>query len=135
VLRYEPKVIVFYAGDNDIAAGKSALRVLEDYKEFTELVRKKLLNTQIIFISIKPSQSRWSVWPVMNEANMLIKDFSEKENRLFFLDASTTLLTENGKPNRNLFLKDNLHLNSEGYELWTKLLKPVIKAALEPKDK
>jgi lysophospholipase L1-like esterase len=131
VLRYEPKVIVFYVGDNDIAAGKSALRVFEDYKKFTELVHGKLPETRIIFISIKPSQSRWSVWPVMNEANILIKDFSEKDGRLFYLDAATPLLTEDGKPNRALFLNDNLHLNSKGYELWTKLLKPVIKTALE----
>lgn len=134
VLRYEPKLIVFYAGDNDVAAGKSASRVFEDYKKFTELVHKKLPITRIIFISIKPSQSRWSVWPEMNEANMLIKDFSQKDNRLYFLDAATPLLNEYGKPNRTLFLKDNLHLNNKGYELWTKLLRPVIEAALEPNN-
>ena len=135
VLCYEPKVIVFYAGDNDIAAGKSALRVFEDYKKFVELVRKKLPETPIIFISIKPSQSRWSVWPVMNEANMLIEDFSETDDRLFYLDAATPLLTKGGKPNQKLLLKDNLHLNSKGYELWTRLLEPVIEGALEPTDK
>ncbi len=131
VLRYEPKMIVFYAGDNDVAAGKSALRILEDYKKFTELVHNKLPMSRVIFVSIKPSQSRWLVWAVMDEANMLIKDFSEKDSRLFYLDAATPLLTEDGKPNRDLFLKDNLHLNSEGYKLWTKLLRPVIKATLE----
>jgi lysophospholipase L1-like esterase len=135
VLRYEPKVIVFYAGDNDVAGGKSALRVFEDYKKFTNLVQKELPGIQIIFISIKPSQSRWSVWPVMNEANMLIKDFSEKDERLFYLDAATSLLTEGGKPNQELFLKDNLHLNTKGYELWTNLLRPIIGATLKSDEK
>jgi hypothetical protein len=134
VLRYDPKVIVFYAGDNDVAAGKSALRVFEDYKKFTTLVQKKLPMTRIIFISIKPSQSRWAVWPVMNEANMLIKDFSDKDDRLFYFDGATPLLKNDGNPNRNLFLKDNLHLNSKGYELWTRLLKPVIRATLVPNE-
>jgi lysophospholipase L1-like esterase len=134
VLCYEPKVIVFYTGDNDIAFGKSALRVFEEYKKFTELVHKKLSMTKIIFMSIKPSQSRWSVWPVMNEANILIKDYSEKDDRLFYLDAATPLLTEDGEPDKKFFLKDNLHLNSKGYELWTKLLRPVIEAALESSD-
>jgi lysophospholipase L1-like esterase len=135
VLRYEPKVIVFYAGDNDVAGGKSALRVFEDYKKFTNLVQKELPGIQIIFISIKPSQSRWSVWPVMNEANMLIKDFSDKDDRLFYFDGATPLLTEDGKPNSGLFLEDNLHLNSKGYELWARLLKPVIRARLTSNEK
>ncbi|MBN1362511.1 MAG: hypothetical protein JW993_18080 [Sedimentisphaerales bacterium] len=61
VLPYAPRLIVFYAGDNDVAAGKSASRVLCDYRRFVELVHAKLPETRIIFISIKPSSSRWSL--------------------------------------------------------------------------
>lgn len=135
VLRYEPKVIAFYAGDNDVAAGKTAKRVFDDYKKFVKLVHKKLPRTRIIFIAIKPSRSRWSLWPVMNEANMMIKDFTGKDNRLLYFDSATPLLDSDGKPNEKLFLDDNLHLNSKGYEVWTKLLRPVIKEALRPDKK
>jgi lysophospholipase L1-like esterase len=135
VLPYEPKVIVFYAGDNDVAAGKSAQRVFDDYKKFARLVHKKLPETRIIFVSIKPSGSRWSLWPVMNEANMMIKDFSGRDGRLFYFDAATPLLGKNGKPDEKLFLADNLHLNSKGYEVWTTLLRPIIKETLKPDKK
>lgn len=42
VLKYAPRAIVLYAGDNDIASGKSALRVFEDYKSFVARVNEKL---------------------------------------------------------------------------------------------
>ena len=129
VLRYEPKVIVFYAGDNDVAAGKNARRVFDDYKKFVKLVHKKLPGTRIIYIGIKPSRSRWSLWPVMNEANMMIKDFSGKNGRLFYLDSATPLLNSDGKPNVEFFLKDQLHLNDKGYDVWTIQLRPIIEKA------
>jgi lysophospholipase L1-like esterase len=131
VLFYKPKVIVFYAGDNDLASGKSAECVFDDYVKFVSLVSRKLPKTRIIFISIKPSGSRWSLWDVMNKANAMIKNFSMKDNRLFYFDGATPLLDSNGRPNQGLFLKDQLHLNSKGYEVWTKLLKPIIEKALE----
>ena len=135
VLPYEPKVIVFYAGDNDVAAGKSAQRVFDDYVKFEKLVHKELPETRIIFISIKPSRRRWSLWSVMNAANMMIKDFSMKDSRLFYFDGATPLLDSDGEPDAELFLDDNLHLNSKGYEVWTKLFKPVIEEALNREKK
>ena len=79
VLPYAPKLIVFYAGDNDMAGGKSAARVLCDYRRFVELVHVRLPDTSIIFIPIKPSGSRWSLWPEMTKANGLIEAFSGKD--------------------------------------------------------
>lgn len=135
VLRYEPKVIVFYAGDNDVAAGKSAKRVFDDYMKFEKLVHKELPETRVIFISIKPSRRRWSLWDVMNAANMMIKDFSMRDSRLFYFDGATPLLDSDGEPKVELFLDDKLHLNSKGYEVWTKLLRPIIKEALNREKK
>lgn len=135
VLRYEPKVIVFYAGDNDVAAGKNARRVFDDYKKFVKPVHAKLPGTRIIYVGIKPSRSRWSLWPVMTEANMMIKDFSGKDGRLFYFDSAAPLLSRDGKPNPAFFLKDQLHLNDKGYEVWTKLLRPIIEKAFKATKK
>ncbi len=135
VLPYAPKVIVFYAGDNDIAAGKSAERILADYKAFTELVHASLPQTRIIFVSIKPSRSRWTLWPVMSEANTMIRDLSGKDKRLFYFDGAAPLLGADGLPNLEFFLPDKLHLNAKGYEVWTKLLRPTIEKALKPDGK
>ncbi len=130
VLKYRPRVIVFYAGDNDVAAGKSEKRVLEDYRKFVKIVHGKLAQTPIIYIGIKPSGSRWGMWPVMAEANAMIEDLCGKDRRLLYFDSATPLLDGEGKPDSKLFLDDKLHLNREGYKIWTRLVGPVIEKAL-----
>ena len=57
-------------------------------------------------------------------ANAKIKAFTEKDERLFFVDIDTPMLGEDGKPRKELFVKDGLHLSSEGYELWTGIIRP-----------
>jgi lysophospholipase L1-like esterase len=130
VLPYKPRVIVFYAGDNDIAGGKSVRRVAEDYRRFVGLVHASLPTTRIVFITIKPSGQRWPLWPEMNEANTLIQGFCEQDDRLFFVDLATPLLGADGKPKSNLFLSDQLHLNPQGYAIWTKALRPILSSVL-----
>jgi lysophospholipase L1-like esterase len=132
VLPYKSRVIVFYAGDNDIAAGKSARQVFEDYRAFTRLVHAKLPQTRIIFVCIKPSRSRWTLWPVMSEANAMVRELCGKDSRLYYFDAASPLLDSEGLPKPELFLPDKLHLNGEGYKVWSRLLRPVIKEALKP---
>ncbi len=131
VYPYKPKAIVFYAGDNDIAKGKTAQRVFEDYKKFVKATHKKIPQTPIIFIGIKPSQSRWKLWGEMKEANMMIKDFSAVDENLFYFDSATPLLGDDGRPKSELFKADQLHLSKEGYKLWTDRLRPVIEQALK----
>lgn len=130
-LPYKPKVIVFYAGDNDIAAKKSPQRVFDDFQAFVRLVHNRLPKTHIIFISIKPSLRRWSFWSLMKETNLMVKDFSEKDERLTFVDISPLLLGRDDKPNTRFYTNDNLHLNSKGYKTWTKLLRPIIEKAMK----
>jgi acetyl esterase/lipase len=132
VLPYKPKVIVFYAGDNDIAGKKTPQRVFDDYRKFVNLVHKELAATRIIYTGIKPSLSRWSLWPQMNEANSMIKEFCDRDKRLFYFDSASPLLGSDGKPDGRFFLKDNLHLNSKGYDAWTRTLKPIVKEAFKP---
>lgn len=130
VLPYKPKVLVFYAGDNDIAGGKPAQRVLEDYRKFVKLVHAQLPATRILFITIKPSNQRWSLWPEMNKANELVRDFCGRDDRLFFADLATPLLGGDGTPQPDLFLSDRLHLSPQGYAVWARTLSPILSQAL-----
>jgi len=134
VLPYQPKAIVFYAGDNDIAGGKSAPRVCDDYRRFVGLVRARLPAVRIIFITIKPSESRWALWPQMQKANESIRALCATDPRLFFADLAAPLLGSDGKPNSDLFLNDKLHLSAKGYQIWSSTLAPIIQKALAPGD-
>ncbi|RPJ36412.1 MAG: hypothetical protein EHM35_08155 [Planctomycetaceae bacterium] len=130
VFPYRPRVIVFYAGDNDIAAGKSAQRVFEDYRKFVGIAHAKLPEARIIFLSIKPSESRWSLWPEMKKANELVQGLSGKDGRLFFADLATPLLGADGRPRNELLLGDKLHLSPAGYAVWAQALAPALRQAL-----
>ncbi|MBN2473721.1 MAG: hypothetical protein JXB62_03885 [Pirellulales bacterium] len=127
VLPYEPKIIVFYAGDNDIASGKSPQQVLADYKQFVETVHGRLPETRIVYVAIKPSISRWKLVDRMRRANGLIRAVAEKDERLVFVDVDAPMIGDDGKPRGELFKPDGLHLNAEGYRLWSELVLPHLK--------
>lgn len=131
VLPYRPKTIVFYAGDNDVAAGKPATRVEADFRRFAALVREKLPKTRILFVSIKPSLARWKLVEVMRDANRRIRSFCDEDELLGYVDIDRPMLGEDGRPRPELFASDGLHLSDAGYKLWTEK----VRSALEEIDK
>ena len=126
VYTYKPKIIVFYAGDNDIAGKKSPEQVLGDYVEFVELVQKNIKQARIIYMPIKPSPSRWSLWDIMAETNKLIKMYIDSDDKQIYLDTANPMLNNSGRPSGHLFVSDSLHLSQEGYDLWSGILKPAL---------
>jgi lysophospholipase L1-like esterase len=122
VLKYAPELVVFYAGNNDIAAGKTPAQVLEDYDEFVRKLLASRPDTRILYISIHPSPRRWSDWPSMREANTLIEAYSERQPGLHYIDISDPMLGTNGEPVPALFAEDRLHLSEAGYDLWTPIV-------------
>ena len=120
---YAATRIFLYVGDNDIAHGKMADQVFEDYKELAGMVQSDFPNTELIFISIKPSKARWEKWPIMVEANRMVKEYAEQDPRLGYADLATPLLDDTGQP-RDVFVDDGLHLNEHGYYLWQQALAP-----------
>lgn len=123
---YAPSVIVFYAGDNDVAAGKGAEQVAADFTTLAGLLRDKLPAARLLFVCIKPSPSRWTLWPTMQAANAAIREQCEADPRLGYLDIATPMLAADGTPRRELFRDDLLHLNEAGYELWSGLARAVL---------
>ena len=123
---YKPRTIVLYAGDNDIAGKKTPEQVLEDYIDFIILVREHLPQTKIIYLPIKPSPSRWSMWNDMRQAKRLIKMYTDSDNMQYYADTAIPMLDSQGKPLGDLFVDDSLHLSKKGYDLWSEILKPIL---------
>ncbi len=132
VLPYKPKMIVLYAGGNDLAAGKSPAQVLKDFQAFADRALTALPETRLVYMSINPSVARWSQEEKVLEANRLIQRFIQsdaaKPRKLTFLASHSRLLDAEGKPRPDILRADGLHLNAKGYREWTAILKPQIAA-------
>ncbi|MEJ2275333.1 MAG: SGNH/GDSL hydrolase family protein [Woeseiaceae bacterium] len=122
---YAPSRVFLYAGDNDIAAGKSAAQVFEDFRNLADRLARDFPGTELVFISIKPSPARWTVWPTMQEANRLVAEYASGREHLYFADLATPLLDADGRP-KDVYVEDGLHLNAAGYALWQAALAPFV---------
>lgn len=126
VIRHKPRIVVFYAGDNDVAAGKTPQQVSEDFRAFVAKVRAALPESRVAFIAIKPSIQRWALVAKVREANALVRAYCDTDDRLGFVDVDGPMLGWDGRPRQNLFVADGLHLSAKGYELWTTLVRPFL---------
>jgi len=130
---YNPKIIVFCAGTNDLAYGnKTAPQVFQEYKDFVAKVHAALPDTRIVYISINPTVARWNLEAQTLEANHLIEEWTFENNsptaKLNFINSHAVLLTADGRPPADLLRADNLHFNAKGYEAWTAIVKPRVLA-------
>jgi lysophospholipase L1-like esterase len=128
VLPYRPKAVVLYAGENDMSWPwhKSADTVLADFQKFVKIVHTTIPEASIYYISIKPDPARWDNWPALASANRMIEAYCGTEGRVKFIDVSAAMLDAQGKPRRELFRWDGLHMNGQGYALWTSIIKHVL---------
>ena len=127
ILPYKPRTILVYAGDNDIANGKTPDQIFDTYKQLVQLIHQKLPKARIGYIAIKPSIARWNLIEKIKSTNELIQKYSGQDRLLMFIDVYTPMLGKDGNPRKELFAPDGLHLNREGYTLWKNVVGPALK--------
>jgi lysophospholipase L1-like esterase len=126
IFPYEPRMIVFRAGGNDIHAGKSAAQVFADYQGFVAKVHKRLPKTVIVFISWNSSPSRWAERNENKALNDMVLKFSRGKRYLKYVETYDMTITPDGQPRRELFVADMLHFNADGYKLLAERVRPVL---------
>lgn len=128
IIPYQPKQVVIYAGENDIATSKqTGQQTFDRFVALFRHVRQKLPGVSFLFISIKPSPSRRQYFAEMDIANRLIKRFMRKQRNARFVDIRPVMLQKNGQPVPVLFKPDSLHMREEGYQRWASVLRPYLK--------
>lgn len=126
------QAIVFFVA-NDISGGDADKRpgeVVELCRYIVEKVRESHPQQEIFFIAITPSESRFDVWPQIQDVNNRLAKFCEESDSLHFIATQDEFLNEEGRPKAELFRNDQLHLNSDGYAVWTKLIKRALSETL-----
>lgn len=129
VLPYEPRLVVVYAGDNDLAEGRTPQQVMDSFAGFVDGVRRALPQARIAYVSIKPSPARAALLPQVREANALISAYAQTLPGLSFIDVYSGMVDDSGRPRPELFLADRLHLNEAGYEVWRDAIGPHLREA------
>jgi lysophospholipase L1-like esterase len=127
VIPYHPRMVVLFAGTNDIWSGKSAETVAADFKAFRAKLHAALPETKLLFLAINYSPSRTRVQPVMQAANRLIAADCATDPRCTFVDVCTPMLDAAGLPQPEFFREDMLHMKPSGYAIWTRVLAPYLK--------
>lgn len=126
VLKYKPRLVVMYAGGNDIHRGKTPEKVFEDFKAFVQKVATTLPRTRVAYISIAPNPARWAEVDRVRAANELISGYAKEHPHAEFIDVFSHMLGSDGTPRPEIFVEDRLHMNGRGYALWTSIIKPRI---------
>jgi lysophospholipase L1-like esterase len=123
VLPHRPRVIVLYAGDNDLAQKRTPEQVRDDYVAFVAKIRPTLPDAKLVWIAIKPSPKRWALKDAAIKANDLVREAQRADRHSVYVDDWGPLLGDNGTPRPEFYVKDELHLSPAGYEIWTRLVR------------
>ena len=128
IFPYQPKQIVIYCGENDVASSDSisAKIVFERFEQLFLLIRNQLPQVPVAFVSLKPSPSREKFWPTMVAANALIKSYLSQQKQTAFIDVSHAMFNADGTVVKDIFVEDNLHMNAKGYAIWQKIIEPYL---------
>lgn len=128
IFPYQPAQIVIYCGENDIAGNDSVTGkiVFNRFKTLFQLIRDKLPQVRISYVSMKPSPSRKKYWPEIIRGNGLIKNFLKSKYRTDFIDVYHKMFDKEGNVITNIFVEDSLHMNARGYVIWQKVIEPYL---------
>ena len=129
ILKYHPKQIYIYCGENDIASSEAVTPeiVLTRFKDLLKIIRVNLNGSlPVVFVSLKPSVARWNMEERIVKTNNLIKQYIATQKNVSFLDIHNDMLDANGQVYKDIFIGDNLHMNAKGYQIWQKIIAPTL---------
>ena len=130
---YQPAMIIGFIA-NDIKgdpADESPAKVKRLFKFFLKQIRKQHPETPFLWVEITPTKSRWAQWKDIQKVNQKIKAYCDKTPNLYFVETADAFLTKEGLPRTDLFVVDQLHLNPQGYALWSSIIRKEIEFRLD----
>jgi lysophospholipase L1-like esterase len=127
VVPHTPRIVVLYAGENDLNRGVTPQAIDADFGKFSDVIRTSLPSTRIVVIGLKPSLLRWKLREGMHQTNKLIRTRCAADRNCVYVDPWPSMIGKDGTPKPELFVEDGLHMTPEGYKAWTQMLRPHLK--------
>ena len=129
--RHQPREIIFYAGENDLNAGASPTEMAARFEVFMDMKTERLGDAPVYFLSVKPSYARLGELDAQRDANALIEAYSETRDDLIYVDIASPMM--DGDVPKQIFISDELHMNLDGYAIWTEALGGIFSNPNRPK--
>lgn len=126
VVKYEPKAVVVYEGDNDLAMGKSVEELAKEYVEFSNRLKKTLPKTKLVYLAVRPSLSRIAILEKQKQFNNWLENYCKSEKNRYFLDMHSPFYLIDGTVMQDIFISDRLHLNEKGYQIFSSNIRSFI---------
>jgi lysophospholipase L1-like esterase len=133
VLPYQPRIVVYYCGSNDISAGEDAAPIVERTKRFIQILHEKSPNTFFFYTSIQKAPEKRARWEVVEAVNREMERYSREAANVGYIDLNPVLFDSANNIRENLFLPDGLHFRPEStaYLEFSQIVKPVLIKAWE----
>ncbi len=126
ITKYQPDIVVVYEGDNDVTGAESAAEITDIAKVFYEDLMKELPDAKIFVLAAKPSPLRWHLKSKYDELNTLMHAYTMQHEQLNYIDIWSPMIGPNQRPLPHIFISDSLHMNAQGYEIWTETIVPIL---------
>jgi lysophospholipase L1-like esterase len=133
VLPYQPRIVVYYCGSNDISGGDDAGPIVERTKRFIQILREKSPNTFFYYTSINKAPEKRARWDVVEAVNREMERYSRQAINVGYIDLNPVLFDSRNNLRENLFLPDGLHFrpDSTAYPEFSQIVKPILARAWE----
>ncbi len=123
---HQPKAIVFYAGGNDLASGRTVEAVIADWRGFIETAVAHCPVAHLAMISVLPHLAFWKFRDRLQEGNLGLQSLCSEYNTVEFIDVWAAFLRLGDPPPDHLFQADQIHLSDTGYQLFASTIRKAV---------
>jgi lysophospholipase L1-like esterase len=131
VVPYNPRVVAYYCGSNDVDAGDGAEEIFDRVRQFMVRTRTALPDVRLVFVSVIRAPEKQSRWDVVDEVNRRVQAYAAATKGIEFVDVNPLVFTADGRPRFDLYLSDQLHFRPKAYEAFAAVIKPILTGAFE----
>ncbi|MBQ8289096.1 MAG: hypothetical protein IJX76_10115 [Clostridia bacterium] len=125
---YDPENIVIHIGVNDINGGISGSTCGNNIVSLIQKLQTAFPDVKIFYVSICDNTANSGKWSEYKTSNDIVKAYADKTDGVYYIDFASQMKTEGPKMTDQGF-RDGLHLNAEGYVLFSKVICDAVKKA------
>ena len=133
VYQYNPSKVFLLIGTNDLAQEKSPEEIFDNIKEMIKRIQENRPEAEIYIESVYPVNETLDTEMVgkrknedIRSLNDLLQNYCQEED-LVYIDVYEELIDDNGQLTEE-YTKEGLHLNENGYQVVTDILKEYIES-------